>query len=205
VRDLQDARTFFEIGRKSVRQKIDLAIGIAIAIALSAALLFSLKWFAGVFVVADKSIQASIVAGTFAVFGLLFTYWKERSRAIKEAHRDKKIAAYTIFYEIVFDVLKRSKTQKVELENDQNFQDQWFELNKAIIFYGSPSVLKALVKFKTPQLNVAPTDAIKHVGDVFLAMRSDIGLSNSGLDNLTIHQIYMNEDIKDAAKSGSLT
>ncbi len=144
---------------------------------------------------ADKSIQAAVIAAMVGVFTVAFTYWKERSRSIKEAHRDKKIEVYAEFYDMMFDLLQKSKNGDIrDLERDEDFQKTWFSISRGVLFYGSPKVVRAFSQFKggsTDKLNV-----IKLVGRLLLSMREDIGLSNSGLDELNIHQIYVTDDIR---------
>ena len=163
-----------------------------------------LFWFMGVFSESDKSIQAAIIAATVAVFSLAFTFWKERSRTIKEAHRDKKIEVYSIFYDIVFDLLRRKKGGRdIDLGADPNFQDRWFSLSRGVLFYGSPAVVSAMNNFKTNNENRNAGETMKRIGDIYLAMRKDIGLSNWGLDNISIHQIYVSDDVRKMFISGA--
>ena len=78
------------------------------------------------------------------------------------------------------------------------FQEKWFEMSRGVLFYGSPSVLNAFAEFKggaMDQSNADPRVVMKRVGRILLAMRADIGLSNFGLNEVNIHQIYVNDDI----------
>jgi len=129
------------------------------------------------------------------VFTVAFTFWKERSRSIKEAHRDKKIEVYAEFYDLMFDLLQRSKKGDTRgLEGDADFERTWFSISKGVLFYGSPSVVKAFSQFKTGSAD--KIEVMRLVGRILLSMREDIGLSNSGLNELNIHQIYVTDDIR---------
>jgi len=155
----------------------------------------------------DKSVAPAVIAALVTVFSLIFVYWKDRSKSRSEAHREKKIEVYSNFFEIVFSVLRRSKendgaTQYIESEE---FKDRFFDLMKGATFYGSPSVIKALSDWKVNNTSSTdPLHSIRMVGSVLLAMRKDIGLSNFGIDNLTIHQIYVNDDIRKFAQSKAI-
>jgi hypothetical protein len=154
--------------------------------------------FRNAFIAADKSVQAAIIAGFVGVFSVALTFWKERSRSIKEAHRDKKIDVYSKFYDLMFGLLRSQKTGVVIDPEGPEFQDQWFEVSRGVLFYGSPSVVKAFSEFKASPTDSASKDpllVIRRIGKILLAMRDDIGLSNFGLDELNIHQIYVSDDI----------
>ena len=160
-----------------------------------------LGWtFISVFLLANASVQASIIAALFGIVSLVFAYWSERARAVREAHRDKKIEVYTIFYDFIFNLLKNVKNgDNVDLENDPEFQSKWFDLTRGVLFYGSPNVVQAFAGFRDPNMtkdNPDPTLVLRKIGRILLSMRADIGLSNSGLDELSIHQIYVTDDIK---------
>ncbi len=146
----------------------------------------------------DKAVASSIIAGLVAVFLAVFTYWRERAKARQEAHRASKIEVYSIFFDIVFDVLKRTK-QKCNLNEDlasEELQVKFMSLNQGVLLYGSPKVIKALCHWRMNAGDAVDFKVtLKGIGEVLLAMREDIGLSNSGLDSLTIHQIYVNDDL----------
>ncbi|WP_026480738.1 hypothetical protein [Ahrensia sp. 13_GOM-1096m] len=180
-------------------QRREIALGILLLLLSLAVGWYLIDWFFEVFLKADKSVQTSIIAGTIAVFGILFTYWKERTRSLREAHRDKKIEVYSVFFEMVFNLMQQSKDENYNPETDQVFKDQWMKLTKECIFYGSPKVLKTIAEFKADSVSPEPNSigVVRKVGNIFLAMREDIGLSNRGLNNLTIHQVYINEDVQE--------
>jgi hypothetical protein len=146
----------------------------------------------------DKTVASSIIAGLVAVLLAIFAYWREQAKARQEAHRASKIEVYSIFFDIIFDVLKRTK-QDGNLDDhftSEEFQTKFMSLNRGVLLYGSPKVIKALCVWR---MAAQPTDdfklTLKRIGEVLLAMREDIGLNNSGLDSLTIHQIYVNDDL----------
>lgn len=76
------------------------------------------------------------------------------------------------------------------------------DVSRGALFYGSPNVLLAIAQWKTESASnssdrMAP---IKAVGRIILAMRLDIGLSNRGLDELNIHQVYVKDDLRTFGK-----
>ena len=151
------------------------------------------------FALAEPSVKASIIAGLFAVFSLILTHQRERGKAIKEAHRDKKIEVYSKFYDLIFEFMKIAKSAGVEgfdFESPENLE-RMAALHRGIMFYGSPGVVVAFSDFRVPREGEAePLSVMKRVGRILLAMREDIGLDNSGLDELSINQIIVNDDLR---------
>ncbi|MGN7294916.1 hypothetical protein [Rhizobium sp. SAFR-030] len=170
-------------------------IGFALIAIIAVGGIWLAIYFVSALVTADKSIQAAIIAAVVGLFTVTFTYWKERSRSIKEAHRDKKIEVYQKFYEIMFALMEASKKGIVSDASDAEFQAKWFEVSRGVMFYGSPTVLNAFAALKRHKGDAEPKNVFRIMGRILLAMRSDIGLSNFGLDELNIHQIYVNDDI----------
>ncbi|MFF2323435.1 hypothetical protein ACFVTJ_20480 [Agrobacterium sp. NPDC058088] len=178
---------------RSEKSKLVLAFVMTALLGVCVIWLMSIFWSA--IYGADKSIQAAVIAAIVGIFTVAFTYWKERSRSIKEAHRDKKIEVYAEFYDMMFDLPHKSKKGDIrELEGDEDFQKTWFSISKGVLFYGSPKVVRAFSQFKVGSAD--KLDVMKLVGRLLLSMREDIGLSNSGLDELNIHQIYVTDDIR---------
>jgi len=154
-------------------------------------------WILEVFLKADKSIQASIIAGLVALFSVIFTYWKEKTRSISEAHREKKIEIYKIFFDEIFEATNNMRLgREVDLSSSEDFMTRTLELKKGLMSYGSPKVINSFAKWQLVSSEAGDSaSSLRGVGDVILAMREDIGLSNRGLDSLTIHQININEDL----------
>lgn len=148
----------------------------------------------GAFSGANPTTQAALLAGLVAVFSLIFTYWKERSRSLKEAHRDKKIEVYSKFYELMFGVLAGVNSGKRPSESD--LAEAFFEISKGVLFYGAPPVVSALADFKRVHSTSDPIEAMRRAGRILLAMREDIGLSNRGLNELSVHQLFVKDDLR---------
>lgn len=173
-------------------------IGLVVIVGALVAVGLLVNWFGSVFITLDKTLQTAIIGASVGLFSILFTFWKERSRSIKEAHREQKIKAYSIFFDVMFDILNKSKRDELtdDLASDDNFQKLWMDMSKKMLFYGSPKVLTAFNDFKKSHHNTQEaSDILKKVGRLLLAIREDIGLSNSGLNELNIHQIYVSDDI----------
>ena len=177
----------------------EIVLGIFVLIILIVTSYFFLNWIFDVFLKLEKTVQASIIAAIVGLFSILFTFWKERRRSFIEAHREKKIQAYSKFVDVLFDFLSKTKHQKTnsELKVDDNFQQLWMDMSKELLFYGSPKVLTAFNSFKNPSNQTENTSMIiRRVGQILLAIREDIGLSNRGLNEINIHQIYLSDNVE---------
>jgi hypothetical protein len=190
--------------------KANLILGSILLVVLIVVGWWALGSISSYFLGLDKSVASSIIAGLFAMGALLFSFWKERAKTFQENHRGKKVEVYSIFFDLISDVIKNSNKDSDKSSNESNLdeflksaklKDQMFDLWKGVTFYGSPQVIKALNDWK---FNISgDNDSIKimkAIGSILLAMRKDIGLSNSGLTSLTIHQIYINEDLREISK-----
>ena len=101
---------------------------------------------------------------------------------------------------MTFELLKRIKKGDTKdfAESDEFLEKMW-DLKEGILFYASPKVIRAFNEWLKNSEN--PDRSHKAVmggiGDVFLAMREDLGLDNRGLNNLNIHQIYTTDDLSE--------
>ncbi len=145
----------------------------------------------------DKALASAIIAAFVAVFSLIFAYWKEREKARQEAHREKKVEVYSIFFEIVFRLVKDSKNAEgaQAYVTSTELQDALIDLMKGVLAYGSPLVVLAMGRWKLAGEHSANKQIIL-IGDILLAMRQDLGLSNRGLTNRNIHQVYVSDDVE---------
>ena len=151
---------------------------------------------------ANPSVAAPVIAGLFAVFSLMFTYWRDRSRSIREAHRDKKIEIYTKFAQIISALMSEnarknlnpSRKQKSFMESAKFF-DEMIELKTGIIFYGSADVVQAFNAFQhnPDSAGTSARNMIVLIDNVIRAMREDIGLSNAGLGPGELQSIFITD------------
>ncbi len=181
------------------------ALGIVLLVCLAAVGLWLLVQFSSLFSSADASVQAAIVAGAVALASILFAFLRERSKAIREAHRENKIEVYNQFFDIIFDLIKNPEKSN-ELENidrSSPIVQKLMDISRGALLYGSPRVVLAFAEWRTSSIHsssdkVAP---LRSIGKILLAMRSDIGLSNWGLNELNVHQIYVTDDLNQLGKS----
>jgi hypothetical protein len=67
-----------------------------------------------------------------------------------------------------------------------------FQFKRDILLYGSPKVVKSQLKFmEIAQKN--PNQVVRAVDNIYKAMREDIGLSNSGLNNYELIKMFVTD------------
>lgn len=73
-----------------------------------------------------------------------------------------------------------------------------FRYKSEILLWGSPRVIKAQIEFEAVSGNGnGDVKALfKAVNEMYLAIREDIGLSNSGLTNLELVKLYLNKEAR---------
>jgi hypothetical protein len=143
-------------------------------------------------------VPAMIGAGAATSLALI-AYMRENRLKRSEAHRAKKIEVYSIFFDFIFDIVRKAKsdTSNQHLES-KKFQDSMYQFKRQLIFYGSPGVIGAFNKFQAGQ-SANPkqkNNPVEAVGNIFIQMRKDIGLSNWGLSPLSIQEIYISDNPK---------
>lgn len=160
-------------------------------------------WFAfGAFARANPSVQASIITAIAAVSSLIATFVLERNRAFREAHREKKIEAYTPFFNIIKRMNNAARSGSLhDAEAELKLVEELIDIKYQALLYGSPKVIKSLSAMGTVANSVDDKlAAFRPMGRILLAMREDIGLSNQGLDEINIHQIYVSDDLSAMGK-----
>jgi hypothetical protein len=168
------------------------------ALFLVALLVFLLYWLVKSFAALDKSIIASTIAGLFAVATVLATYVRENSLKRQEAHRDKKIEVYSLFFDFIHEAVVRARNNEGLPEKTLQLQ-RFDEFNRNLMFYGAPEVIVAFNEWHVASLQSnedVVRDQLAPIGKILLAMRRDIGLSNKGLSALDIQQIHISDDLK---------
>lgn len=182
-----------------------IALGFFLIAILALVSVWVLIQFSAIFATANSSVQASIIAGAVALISLISTRWMERTKAVSEAHREKKVEVYSEFFDIVFDAIRGSESFASEDDKpnkESPIVRKLASISRGALFYGSPKVVLALSNWQLTSAmnNDDPAKILRSIGSILLAMRSDIGLSNRGLDELSIHQIYVNDDLKNFGK-----
>ncbi|WP_139832141.1 hypothetical protein [Mesorhizobium australicum] len=185
-----------------MRKPVQIATGLLLLLAGGVVAWWLLSAVAQYVLGLDKALAPAVIGGFVTVALAIFAFWRDRAKSRAEAHRENKIEVYSIFYDIIFKLLEMQKSdESYNIENDPEFQKKWFQMTRGVLFYGSPEVVDAFSKFKVSDGSAGdPLAAMRNIGRILLAMRKDIGLSNWGLNELSIHQIYVNDDVRKIGK-----
>lgn len=153
---------------------------------------------------ASPEVTAAIIGAMATVFGgivvVVITQRNNRLQAAEEAHRLKKVEIYKEFIEFVSNMIASNNKNLSLLALSQDDLVRFtFKFKSDILIWGSPAVIKAYIAFEDAGKNNT-AEILKSVNLLYTAIRSDIGLSNSGLNNSELVKIFINdrENYKDS-------
>ena len=166
---------------------------------LLAATLFGL-WIAvgriaGGFGRLDPNVVAAIIAALTAVTGVLYNQRQARILAAVEAHRDKKIAVYNKYLDLVYfyqDQVKQG-VDPVDREIAKE-EEAWIrDLTRGILVWGGPSVVKAWLSFRAGASAGTGAAPLLAADGMMRAMRKDLGNSNWGLKGGDLVKLFLSD------------
>lgn len=145
---------------------------------------------------ANPAIAAAIVGAMATVLvsvaGALYTQAQIQKREIAEAHRERKVALYKGFLDVVLRIMaKENKNLSLTPISDQELVNFLAEFKTSVILWGSPKVIKAQLNFEA--VSGSGGNVLLAVDKLYLAIRDDIGLSNSGLNNHELVKMYLRD------------
>lgn len=151
---------------------------------------------------ASPEITASIIGAMattlVGISAVLISQAHERKRAADEAHRLKKIEIYQGFIDIISRMMGASNENLSLKEVDpQELVHFAFKFKSDILLWGSPKVVKSQIYFETVSGSGDTRKIFRAVNALYLAIREDIGLSNSGLNNLELVKLSLNPEARE--------
>lgn len=161
--------------------------------------------FIGVWVVAgrlfegigqlDPNVVAAIIAALAATTGVLYSQRQARILAATEAHREKKIAIYNKYLDLVYfyqDQVRKGVSaadRKIEKE-----EENWIrELTRGLLVWGGPSVVKAWLSFRTGVSGGTGATPLLLADGMMRALRTDLGNSNWGLKGGDLVKLFLSD------------
>ena len=144
---------------------------------------------------ADAKIAAAIIGGMFTVFAglaaVIITQKQTKLREIEEAHREKKIEIYNRFITLATSMMA-TYNDKVDIKapSEKELITTMFNFKKEILLWGSPMVIKAHLEMERAS-NKNPEIILVAMNNIYKAMRKDIGLSNSGLNENELIKLFL--------------
>jgi hypothetical protein len=168
---------------------------IFVAVALYLAWLV-LSFFINILSAADPTRAATIIGTMITAFvalvSTILTQQQIKRREIEEAHREKKVEIYQNLIQTMASVIAgQNKQVSIEAPTEQELIDILFKYQSDIILWGSPKVIKSQIEWN--QFNSKDGDVYTIVDNLYKAIREDIGLSNSGLNNLELIKLFLKD------------
>jgi hypothetical protein len=83
---------------------------------------------------------------------------------------------------------------KKKMPNQQKMFDEFEKFQNGILLWGGPEVIQAFLNYrKNSGKGQDSLTTFRHVDALYKALREDIGLNNSGLENLELVQMYLSD------------
>lgn len=101
-------------------------------------------------------------------------------------------------YAYYFEAFKKSKLGEPIAPEDAPSPEAvntWYQINKGMIGWASPAVIKAVLKLGNAGPD-NPEQGIRELDEVLLAMRKDLGLTNRGLQPGDLLQVLLTPEAR---------
>lgn len=173
-----------------------LAVGLAVILGTIYAFWLGASHLLSFLAGANPTISAAIVGAMATVLvsvgGALYTQAQIKKREIAEAHRERKVGLYKEFLDVVLRIMaKENKNLSLKAISDQELVNFLAKFKTSVILWGSPKVIKAQLNFEA--VSGSGGNVLVAVDKLYLAIRDDIGLSNSGLNNHELVKMYLSD------------
>lgn len=144
------------------------------------------------------AVVAAFITGIGALLGLLLQPFMQQHQAAELRRRDQMRTIYeqllTFFYSTALGRDPKSEEQEEFFEN----------LAKALMLYGSPKILRAFLVWRRAaterealddesERDQAAAAFVLLFGELLLAMRADLGISNDDLDAVAVLGVVIND------------
>ncbi|MDO7413184.1 hypothetical protein Q5X48_15340 [Acinetobacter baumannii] len=154
-------------------------LGFILLFALLALIVYLLYFFIGWLKGLNPSVGAALVTASLGLVGLWYAQWQSKSRDIAESHRASKIELYNLFFEI----LESFQNEEIDSgELPEELKKKLVKLNRGLILWASPEVIKAYLKFRIIANDTnSSRNLLFAVDEIYQAIRKDLSNSNSTL------------------------
>lgn len=114
-------------------------------------------------------------------------------RSIQESHRANKVQVYSTFVELISDITQGKNKNNPRKPTSQ--ADKLAKLEKfqnGLMIWGNPDTIRTYLTYKRGFLG-DPMVSLGNADALFRALRADIGLSNEGLDEFELIEMYLRD------------
>jgi hypothetical protein len=144
----------------------------------------------------NPTVAAAIVGAMATILvsltAAIITQRQIKQREIEDAHRPKKAEIYEEYLDMVVSTIQnvntKTKTKKI---SEQDLINYFVKYKTQLLLWGSPEVINAQLHFE--QVTKKGGDIFTAVDKIYRAIRSDIGLSNSQLNNLQLIKLFLSD------------
>lgn len=154
--------------------KQQITLGFFVIIIFLVISLFFIYFFLGWLKSLNPSVGAALITASLGFIGLWYAQWQSKSRDISESHRASKIEVYNLFFEIV-EKFHEEEISSTEIPDD--LKKKFMQLNRGLILWASPKVIKAYLNFRRIADN-GSGNILYAVDEVYQAIRKDLSNSN---------------------------
>lgn len=166
---------------KKLRHHLSIAFGFAVLAGIAWLIWNVFRWVTSL----DPSYLGPTIASVLGFIGLIYAQWHAKSREIQQSHRPQKIEVYNDFFAILERFLKNPEEQKALEEGGEeslpdDLRDQFWQLNKGLIVWASPTVIKSWLHFR--KVTTVGGNTLLAMDNVLKTIRKDLGNSNIGLN-----------------------
>lgn len=118
---------------------------------------------------------------------------KIREREIDESHRQNKVEIYNAFLKLVSAFMRgeNSKNNK-KTPSPHKSQTEIEKFQNGIMLWGGPNVISAFLNYRK-ESEKGTREMFTAIDLLYKSLREDIGLSNKGLDNYEMIQMYLRD------------
>jgi len=165
---------------RKLRRFLSVTFGFAVLAGIAWLIWNIVQWIASL----EPTYSGPTITAIVGFIGLIYAQWHSKSREIQQSHRPQKIEVYNGFFAILERFLKNPDEQKALEEGGEenlpeDLRDQFWQLNKGLIVWASPAVIKSWLHFR--KVSTTGGNTIVAMDNVLKAIRKDLGNSNFGL------------------------
>jgi hypothetical protein len=129
---------------KKLRRLLSVTFEFAVLAGMAWLIWNIVRWIASL----EPSYSGPTITAIVGFIGLIYTQWHSKSREIQQSHRPQKIEVYNGFFTILERFIKKPEEQKALEEGGEeslpaDLRDQFWKLNKGLIVWASPAVIKS--------------------------------------------------------------
>lgn len=187
--------------KAKIHKFLQIVFGLALIVGLAYGAWLLIFAFVDSITAASPEVTAAIIGAMATVLvgvsAVLISQAYEHKRSVEEAHRLKKVEIYQGFIDMISRVIGAKNENLSLTEPDpKELINYLFKYKSDILLWGSPKVIKAQIEFEAVSSSGDHKRMFRAVNSLYLSIREDIGLSNSGLNDLELVKLGLNDEAR---------